>query len=141
MGYVAHRLAVAGASARVEFDEAALAALHTATRGVPRLVNLVCDRALARGRDASASVIDEAMIMSAAGDLDLTASSSDNRVVRMATVAVVLLLSVLAGAGAAAWVFREEISRLVVQWRSVPTAPAAPIPDVVQPATPGPPAP
>ena len=43
--YVAHRLEVAGARERV-FTETALGAVHHAARGIPRLINAVCDRAL-----------------------------------------------------------------------------------------------
>ena len=43
--YVRHRLAVAGAT-RAIFDEEALALVHAATRGIPRLVNQICDLAM-----------------------------------------------------------------------------------------------
>jgi general secretion pathway protein A len=44
-GYVAHRLSMAGQPASI-FDDAALRAVHAAAGGVPRLINVVCDRAL-----------------------------------------------------------------------------------------------
>jgi general secretion pathway protein A len=44
--YVGHRLTVAGAGASVAFSPAALGAVHRCTGGIPRLINLVCDRAL-----------------------------------------------------------------------------------------------
>jgi general secretion pathway protein A len=127
MGYVAHRLAVAGPGARVEFNGAALAVLHEVTRGVPRFINLVCDRALTRGHEVAASVIDDAMIVSAAADLGLTAPAADRRWVARLALAVAFVLLVVAGAGAAAWVFRDEVSRLVTQWKGAPP-PAAPVP-------------
>jgi general secretion pathway protein A len=43
--YVAHRLAVAGARAPI-FRDALIGTLYRVTGGVPRLINLVCDRAL-----------------------------------------------------------------------------------------------
>lgn len=43
--YVAHRLAVGGRAAPL-FSRAALRRLHRLTRGVPRMVNIICDRAL-----------------------------------------------------------------------------------------------
>jgi general secretion pathway protein A len=133
MGYVSHRLTVAGPGARVKFDRAALAVLHVATRGVPRFVNLVCDRAMTRGHEASASVIGEAMIAAAAADLGLTAWKSDGRwVARMAAVVLFLLL-MLAGAGAAGWVFRDDVSSLLRQWRSAPAPPDAPAPPQEEP--------
>jgi MSHA biogenesis protein MshM len=44
--YVAHRLAVAGYSRERLFSERAVAALHRASRGVPRLVNILAHKAL-----------------------------------------------------------------------------------------------
>ena len=44
-GYVLHRLAVAGTSPRVDFDAAALQRIYDLSRGVPGVVNLLCDRA------------------------------------------------------------------------------------------------
>jgi len=44
--YVAHRLAVAGLSGPMPFDAAALRRVHALTGGVPRRINLLCDRAL-----------------------------------------------------------------------------------------------
>jgi general secretion pathway protein A len=46
MQYIRHRLAVAGASRAVPFDGAALQRIHTLSRGVPRRINLLADRAL-----------------------------------------------------------------------------------------------
>jgi general secretion pathway protein A len=47
--YVRHRLRVAAGADRAIFSDGALALVHRATGGVPRLVNLVCDRALLAG--------------------------------------------------------------------------------------------
>ena len=44
--YVAHRLAVAGLAGPLPFDAAALRRLHALSGGVPRRINLLCDRAL-----------------------------------------------------------------------------------------------
>ena len=44
--YISHRLAVAGLKAALPFDGAALHRIHQLTRGVPRRINLLCDRAL-----------------------------------------------------------------------------------------------
>ncbi len=43
--YIAHRLTVAGGSAAI-FSDAAAAMVHAETRGVPRLVNQLCDLAM-----------------------------------------------------------------------------------------------
>jgi general secretion pathway protein A len=47
--YIYHRLNVAGAKGHLRFHEAAVRLIHTATSGVPRLINLTCDRALLAG--------------------------------------------------------------------------------------------
>ena len=44
--YIQHRLAVAGPSAPLPFSAAALARIHALSRGVPRRINLLADRAL-----------------------------------------------------------------------------------------------
>jgi len=44
--YVRHRLAVAGMTTAIPFDRRALARIHRLSRGVPRRINLLCDRAL-----------------------------------------------------------------------------------------------
>jgi general secretion pathway protein A len=44
--YIQHRLAVAGHSGRLPLDRAACRRIHQLTRGVPRRINLLCDRAL-----------------------------------------------------------------------------------------------
>ncbi len=44
--YVRHRLGVAGLSGDVPFDAAALAAVHRLAGGVPRRINLLCQRAM-----------------------------------------------------------------------------------------------
>ncbi|MDQ3060900.1 MAG: AAA family ATPase [Pseudomonadota bacterium] len=44
--YIAHRLAVAGHIGPLPFDRRALQRIHRRTRGVPRLINLLCGRAL-----------------------------------------------------------------------------------------------
>jgi general secretion pathway protein A len=44
--YIRHRLAVAGASSRLQFTPAAFRAVVRYSKGYPRLINLICDRAL-----------------------------------------------------------------------------------------------
>ena len=44
--YVSHRLTIAGGGSLLSFTPKALQRVHRFTNGVPRLINLVCDRAL-----------------------------------------------------------------------------------------------
>ncbi|MFQ5827589.1 MAG: AAA family ATPase [Candidatus Methylomirabilia bacterium] len=47
--YIYHRLMVAGGSGEVTLSSGALEAIYRFSRGVPRLINLACDRALLQG--------------------------------------------------------------------------------------------
>jgi general secretion pathway protein A len=64
--YVAHRLAVAGAKGASPFDGAALHRIHQLTRGVPRRVNLLCDRALLGAYATGKAKVDRAIVDKAA---------------------------------------------------------------------------
>lgn len=68
--YVNHRLAVAGLSA-MSFAAPALDVIYTLSGGVPRLVNLLCERGLQEAEAAGESRVVPAMIDSAASALDL----------------------------------------------------------------------
>ncbi len=68
--YVRHRLKLAGA-ARVPFGPGALLRIHAHTRGIPRLINTLCDNALFEGFLARARTIDEAFVDRVARDLDI----------------------------------------------------------------------
>ena len=46
-GYIKHRLSIAGgASTRASFTDSAIRAVHEVAHGVPRVINLLCDRTL-----------------------------------------------------------------------------------------------
>jgi general secretion pathway protein A len=137
--YVRHRLAIAGTPPRVEFDALALARLRTLTGGVPRLVNLVCDRALTLGYAASATVIDEALILSAARALDIAAPQAQGRrLLRVALSGIMLGALMGVGAVAAAWVFRAPLAGVVLRWEAVPAPPQTPLRPFLAPPVPSP---
>ena len=82
--YVQHRLQVAAAPAGatdtrapgVEFTGGAVEAVHLASGGVPRLINLACDRALQRAFEARRRTIDRDLVSVAVRDLDLDERTS-----------------------------------------------------------------
>ena len=47
--YILHRLQIAGPEAQVRFSRSALRAIHLHSRGIPRLINTICDNALLLG--------------------------------------------------------------------------------------------
>jgi cell division septation protein DedD len=76
-GYVCHRLALAGGTRdRVSFSPAALDLVYRASVGVPRVINLVCDRALWRGQLEQVAVISPAIVAKAMDDLRLSTVST-----------------------------------------------------------------
>ena len=55
--YVRHRLRIAAGAPRDLFTELALREIHRRSQGIPRVINLLCDRALLAGYAASAKAI------------------------------------------------------------------------------------
>jgi general secretion pathway protein A len=70
-GYVAHRLAVANGSHNVVFTPTALRVVHDHTGGIPRLINMLCDRAMLGAYSVQTARIDEDLVVTAAAGLDL----------------------------------------------------------------------
>lgn len=70
-GYVQHRLKIASGHATpyVEFNEEALSAVFEISKGTPRLINLICDRALLAGYTTEAQVIDKSLIYKSAQEV------------------------------------------------------------------------
>jgi general secretion pathway protein A len=69
--YVSHRLMLAGGSA-VTFDPKALRLVHKFSAGIPRLVNLICDRALLAAYSLRTNRISPQLVRRAIVSLDLT---------------------------------------------------------------------
>ena len=67
--YVTHRLWVARASTSVTFTPKAFDLVHSISGGVPRMINLLCDRALMVGCEQQTSSIPEDHIVGAAAQL------------------------------------------------------------------------
>ncbi len=55
--YIKHRLHVAGANSKIEFSEESIEEIYRYSGGTPRLINILCDRALLAGFVLEASII------------------------------------------------------------------------------------
>jgi len=66
--YIAHRLQVAG-GARDLFDPAAIKLIHKHAGGIPRLVNILCDRALLGAYSQSVRVVTPELVAQAASEV------------------------------------------------------------------------
>ena len=69
--YITHRLAIAGGGTGLAFSPQAMTRIHRYTRGIPRLINLVCDRALLAAYSAHTNRILPSHVEHAAESLDL----------------------------------------------------------------------
>lgn len=100
--YVRHRLAVAGAeSSRISFSADGISELYQYSGGVPRLINLLADRALIAGMTLNISEIDRNAAREAARALQIGRSSSlkgsarHRRYTSVRRAGVVIALSIL----------------------------------------------
>lgn len=68
--YIRHRLKIAGTDEKL-FTAKAVQAIHRAAQGIPRLINSLCDHALASGAVKTRKVIDNKMIEACILELNL----------------------------------------------------------------------
>jgi general secretion pathway protein A len=68
--YIFHRLTVAGSNGRPSFSPAAIRAIHRNSRGVPRLINAICDKALLAGYVEDCDHITRRQVRRAVRDLE-----------------------------------------------------------------------
>jgi general secretion pathway protein A len=97
--YIAHRLAVAGAGAATLFPRPLVKQIYRLTDGVPRRINLLCDRALLGAYVEAASVVTPAILRRAATEVFGTQATPAYRW----PLAAGVLLAVAAVAAAAGW--------------------------------------
>ena len=103
MQYIRHRLGVAGLSGTVPFEREARKRIHQLSRGVPRRINLLCDRALlgayadGRARVNRETVDKAALEVFGEGDLATAPASRVGRVTVLASAASLLVGAALFG--------------------------------------------
>ncbi|MBO2621321.1 ExeA family protein [Shewanella algae] len=93
--YVQHRLQVAGRSEPL-FNRGAIRALHKFSGGIPRLINLLCERALMAGYGQSRTPIDAKMVATAAEEV-LGEKIKQRNYLLPASAAAMLLLAFAGG--------------------------------------------
>lgn len=133
-GYISHRLRLARGDVTVEFTSRALDTVQRRSGGVPRLINMLCDRTLEIGQTARATKITRAIVRQAAQQLALETPRrrrSDRRLARLKRLAV--RLGTAAAVTAAILVGAYQVTRYydVPLWPNGPTrltagAPAMP---------------
>ena len=110
--YIRHRLEVAGLRGGLSlFESAAVKQIHRLTRGIPRLINVLCDRSLLGAYGQQRGRVNKQLIAEAAaevfGEQTAVPSAQSN------TGRRVLLLFVIAVASAAVgyWVSQADVSK------------------------------
>jgi len=112
--YIHHRLNVAGARGQIRFNPRAVKEVYRASHGVPRLINLICDRALLAGyaaqtRDIQPQHVRKAVAALRGEDAEVNANATASRRGwgrRAAAIAAVAVVA-LATAGVALWPRRD----------------------------------
>ncbi|MEH6516919.1 MAG: AAA family ATPase [Halioglobus sp.] len=98
--YVEHRLAVAGTDQPI-FTASSLAALWKLTKGVPRIINIICDRAMLGAFVSGKAVVEEDVLQTAAkevmGEPVILSGHSNHKYLRPAGMAALLLAAVAVG--------------------------------------------
>ena len=67
--YIRHRLSVSGMTTAMPFDAKAMRRIHQLSRGVPRRINLLCDRALLGAYAGGKGLVDSAIVETAADEV------------------------------------------------------------------------
>jgi type II secretory pathway predicted ATPase ExeA len=118
--YVAHRLIIAGGSSSVTFTAKALDRVHKQSGGIPRLINLICDRALLAGYSLRTNRITPPLVEHAAKSLDVQPPDepvfalSRGRV-SLTAAAMVVFASSIFGAGVTAYLYQRFTTRVEAQ--------------------------
>ena len=68
--YIYHRLTVAGSQGRSAFSRGAMEKIFRYSKGIPRLINLICDRALLNGYVKKKFKINSSMVLESVKTLD-----------------------------------------------------------------------
>ncbi|HSN00938.1 MAG TPA: AAA family ATPase [Rudaea sp.] len=117
--YVRHRLAVAG-TARSPFSRLGLRALYRRSGGVPRVINVIADRALMAGFAREQDALGEQLVDRAANEtLPGNARYWAHRYGRWLAATAVLILA----AGAASWYWLHRVPPPIAEAVAKPIAP------------------
>lgn len=106
--YIRHRLQVAGLPAnQTLFPKSVVKALHRASRGVPRIINVLCDRMLLGTYGKNKTMVDKAMFRQAVAEVageeqDVNLQSSAYRPALLGVLAAVAL-------GLAGWLAWQQL--------------------------------
>jgi general secretion pathway protein A len=138
--YIRHRLHIASRKPGVTFSAAACRAIFNYTGGVPRLINIACDRALLIGFTLGIHHISKEIVKRAIRELDekrsrqRSMSKRQKAVIGLVTVVVILAAAIIAGrtllkprADSVAPVIHRKIETPSVKKAGVSAPPVSPL--------------
>ena len=128
--YIGHRLRIAGGS-RELFTPRAISAVHQQSRGVPRLINILCDRALLGAYASGVREITPEIVQRAAREVSGLQEPLAGRRFSWADAALILII-----VGVGAWWFWRETRP---EPQAAAAAESAPSPVVAEPEPVAPP--
>jgi general secretion pathway protein A len=123
--YVLHRLAIAGPGANPPFSQALMRRIHQITKGVPRRINLLCDRALLGAYAEGRHEVTRKIVKKAASEVFGADIAPAQRAAWRYAAAGVLLGAVLTGALAWSTLQRPDFQMPGMAQRSSASANAA----------------
>jgi general secretion pathway protein A len=119
--YIHHRLLVAGSNGNLTFSDGALSEIFKYSQGIPRLINLICDRTLLAGYTKQTDYLNKLMVKKGAESLKkqglpFTTSPKIRRLLLLGVLALLLVCILFIG-------FQGEIwERLpLIEWPSPAT--------------------
>jgi general secretion pathway protein A len=137
--YVRHRMSVAGLTTPLPFDRGALKRIHQLSRGVPRRINLLCDRALLGAFATSQARVDVRIVERAAREVFDEEEPFDERGQAwwerlrltgrgpwLPAAAMLAAVLGLAGLGYAAWTLARQPAAPLAAAAMLPAAAPAP---------------
>jgi general secretion pathway protein A len=127
--YVRHRLGVAGLTTALPFDTQALQRIYRLSRGVPRRINLLCDRAMLGAYALGVNHVDTRIVDKAATEIFMSAPPRASRrgPLALATAASAAVLMLVAAG--AYWAFggaKEPVSTATAAPSAQPASAVAP---------------
>ena len=129
--YINHRLAVAGQNAQL-FPDHTIAQLYRLSQGVPRLLNVICDRALLGTYVQNRPVVDSKTLTTAAKEVFGELKHAQHRARRSYFLPLGILAVIALGTALALFSYRPELlltptTRLVAKEDSATTVATAPL--------------
>ena len=114
--YIRHRLEVAGVRGGISlFESAAVKQIHSLTRGIPRLINVLCDRALLGAYGQQRSRVNKKLIAEAAAEVFGEKAAIPSAQSNVGKRALFLIVIAMASAIAGYWVTQSRISETNIQ--------------------------